>query len=259
MEGLKQVVDAYLAAMRGRYPDLPRRYLVIDLETTGVDLRSDLIVQIGHCLVDGGQPVDTAAFVLDWAAAGKVTAEWLAERLARTRRYVEEDSAGRPTGRRYRFTPERLRQEGADPLAILAFYASWLEDLRQEGVFLVAHNGYHFDCALLERHFQRLLQKPYQFAADEVCDTGMLVKAAQAGLSFWPGDTPQSFSQRVYRERLKGVRWALDSFCVPYFQLDRKYGLRADDAHEADWDVHVTHLLFQECLARAGFLAPVSS
>jgi DNA polymerase III epsilon subunit-like protein len=250
------VVRGYLAAMQGRFRSFPRDYLVFDLETTGIDLKEDLILQIGHCLVLGGEPVDTADFVLDWTARPGIDAGWLGKRIERTREFVEYDKDGRPSGRHYRFSPERLRQEGSDPLAILRFYHDWLQELRGERLFLVAHNGYHFDCCLLERHFHQFLASPFVFGDWEVFDTGMVVKAMQMNLPFWRGETPRSFSRRAYGQRLRGVRWALDTFCVPHFNLDKKHNLQAGDAHEAAWDVHVTHLLFQECLQAANSAVP---
>jgi DNA polymerase III epsilon subunit-like protein len=251
MDALTRVVQGYLKAMAGRIKETPGDYLVVDLETTGVDLAKDLIVQIGHCLVRDNRIIDNGSVVLDWHRVPLIEPAWLEERMVQTRNYVEYDKEGQPTGRRYRFTPQRLRTVGVDPPEVLRFYMEWLLELRQQGYFFIAHNGFHFDCALLERHFARLFESPFRFEDREVFDTGMVVKAFQAGLYFHPGESPRDFANRVRPLRLKGIRWALDSFCVPYFKLDEKYQMDTNDSHEACWDVRATHLLFQELLARA--------
>jgi DNA polymerase III epsilon subunit-like protein len=249
-------VKRLFALMEGRFRNFPNDYLVLDTETTGVVFGDDLIWQIGHCFVRNSLPVDRGNVLLDWTRHPRVQQNWLRQRIEATRRHVEYDKDGRPTGKKFHITYERMRDEGVSPEPILQEYLAWFEELHEDQVFFVAHNGYHFDAEMLTSHFWRFLGKRWGFDDGELMDTGMVLKAAQSSLVPWTGETLQDFSRRAYSQRLRGVRWALDQYAVPKFGLDKKYGLDMSQAHDAGFDAYVTHLLFQEFVefARSGEL-----
>jgi DNA polymerase III epsilon subunit-like protein len=238
-------VNGLFNLMRGRFASFPNDYLVVDTETSGTDPRKDVITQMGHCLVKGRKVVDQAGLVLDWTRHPSVDQEWLRGRLISTK-YQVEFKDGQPTGKTYHMSYERMRQEGANPDAVLREYLEWFKDIRQSKMFFVAHNGWHFDGQMFTFHFHRLFNEHWAFDDYELFDTGMVAKAAQSSVGPWPGETPKQFCARVYAQRLKGVRWALDTYCVPTFGLAEKYHLDMEAAHDADFDCFVTHLLMEE-------------
>lgn len=245
------VINKLFRALRNRYKCFPDDYMVIDLETTGLDPHADLIGQIGHCVVVDRKPVNTVGIVLNWAAHPGVDHAWLQRRLEETKYHVENKD-GNPTGRRYCLSMQRMLQEGADPIPILAFYLDWLKEIRQQGKFIIAHNGYNFDCRWLEVAFKRFLGATWRFGDNEVFDTGMAEKASQANIMPWQEESLRAFSERVGDQRLKGVRWALDHHCAPKYGLAKKYNIDIAKAHEAGHDCLMAHYLFEEFRNLAG-------
>lgn len=246
-------------ARRHRFHNFPRDYLVVDIETTGVERGLDLIVQIGHCYVLDGVPVDRSGTVLDWTSHPAINRQWLADRMVRVKRQVEFDRDGRPTGKRYHLTYDRLRDEGADPVAILRVYRDWFAKLRADRRFFVSHNGISFDGPFLDEAFQKFLGTSHSFLDGEMFDTGMIEKALRGNLGVWTEDSPKDFFERVGKRPLKGVRWALDAFAIPAHNLHVKHALDMSLAHTADYDAYLCHLLFQHYLGEAGWVAPTQA
>jgi DNA polymerase III epsilon subunit-like protein len=246
MRMIRDTVHGLFNRMQSRFVNFPSDYLVIDTETTGVEIKKDLITQVGHCYVRDGKPIDQGAFVLDWTRHPQIDQKWLAQRLEACKRHVEIDKYnGQPSGRTYHMSYARMRDEGSDPEAILREYCSWFKDVRQQRLFFVAHNGYHFDCQLFAEHFSTFVKESFHFDDYEVFDTGMVEKAAQASVGIWPEETPKAYSRRVYSMWLRGVKWNLDKACVPKYGLDKDHNLHMDEAHDAGYDSYVTHLLFE--------------
>jgi DNA polymerase III epsilon subunit-like protein len=239
------------------FRNFPCDYLAVDIETTGVEKGLDLIVQIGHCAVVNGVPVDRSGTLLDWTAVPSVDQRWLADRLALVKKRVEFDRQGQPTGKHYHVTYDRLRAEGADPIAVLRAYRDWFAKIRADGLFLVSHNGNQFDAPFLSGAFSVFLGEDHPVLDGEMFDTGMVEKALRGNLGLWAEDTPKSFFDRVGRQPLKGVRWALDAFAIPQHGLHVKHALDMSLAHTADYDAYLCHLLFQHYLDESGRRLPV--
>jgi len=258
MAEIAQIVAPLLTRMSAtrKFRNFPRDYLVVDIETTGVELGLDLIVQIGHCVVIDGKPVDRVATLLDWSRVPAIDSRWLSDRLARVKRHVETDKQGQPTGKKYHITYDRLTQDGVEPVAVLNVYRDWFDHVRADNMFFVSHNGIKFDGPFLNEAFTRWLDKPFIFDPLEMLDTGMVEKALRANELPWPEETAANFYSRVGAMRLKGVRWALDAFAIPQHGLDVKHGLDLSAAHSADFDCYMCHLLFEHYLEKTAALQP---
>ena len=232
---IQMIVRGLFEIMRGRFRDFPNNYLAVDTETTGVSLDEDLIWQAGHCLVRDRVIANKDGFILDWTRHPSVDQNWLKARLEETKQRVEFDAEGRPTGRKFHISYERMAKEGVEPEPILESYLAWFKELRQDGYFLVAHNGYQLDANMFQAHFRWLFDDQFTFGEFEIFDSGMVCKAAQANLVPWPGDSVKDFCQRAYSQRLKGVKWSLGGYAVPTFGLDKKHNLNMNEAHDASF------------------------
>jgi DNA polymerase III epsilon subunit-like protein len=230
---------------RDRFRSFPDDYLVLDTETTGVDFKQDLIWQVGHCLVNGRRPGDRGGVLLDWTRHPKINQAWLKQRLVDTKQKVEFDRDGRPTGKTYHISYERMAAEGVEPEPILREYLNWLREAHQDRLFFIAHNGYRFDAAMFQAHFDRFLGQRWLFDEWELFDTGMVEKASQAMMAPWPTDTMRSFAKRVDSQRLRGIKWSLDQHCVPRYKLVERHHLDMAAAHDAGFDCYLCHLLFE--------------
>lgn len=233
-----------IMARAKRFRNFPNEYLVIDVETSGVQFGLDLILGVGYSLVIDRKEVDRGNFVLDWTRHPRVDQRWLRQRIVECKQNVEWKH-GKPTGRTYQFSYERLRQDGSDPLEVLREYLALLNDIRDDGQFFVAHNGYHFDVRLLQEHFDTFLKQTFKLDDNELIDTGMIEKGSRASMIPWEGDSVRTWSERVYKQWLKGVSWALDKHCIPYYGIDKKYNIDLSQAHDAGFDCWMTHLLLE--------------
>lgn len=261
-------VDELFADLHKTVGGVPDDYLVFDVETSGVT-PTDLILQIGHCLVRGRKVVDWQSFCLDWRqAAGRLpdrcepawacnhrdlqdgNVGWLKTKI------LDVEQAFRQKGLVGRITWERLAREGNDPLAILGAYRDWFQEVADRGQFFLAHNGYMFDCRLFEAHFANVLGRPFTFGENAVLDTGTLLKAAQVPTTPRRGESLRAFSGRVAGFRRRGLRWSLSEFAVPLFGLKAKFDGQAD-SHDAGHDAVMAHLLFEELRALAARQLPL--
>ncbi len=235
------VASHFFRRFTQRFGVLPRSYLCIDTETTGVDTHSDLIVQLGHCLVLHGEaaPEHNAETLLDWTREPGVDQVWLRDRLARVKAQVESKP-----GAIYPYTYSLLAERGQPPREVLQDYLALLDDTRAAGYPLVAHNGWKFDVALLRNHFKRWLGQDWDLGLDEMFDTGAICKASQGGLYPDSTDSIKSFSLRVAEVRLKGVFWNLTA-AMERYGLFVKYGMDKAKMHGAAQDCLCCHYLLE--------------
>ena len=223
------------------YGQLPDTYLTIDLETTGNQSADDYIVQIGHCFVRDRQIIDRNSFYLDWSYSSVHNGEVKRRLTELNKLLLDKDPA------RNIITPEILHTQGSDPKTILTHYKDWIEELHEESIPLVTHNGCLFDMAFLYQHFVRFLGDPeWAVRNDLVFDTGAMVKAAQLDEPvFYPNEDLFTMAVRINTLRRKGVRWSLSDFVVPGLCFDEKYNLDKKNSHHAGHDAYVVHLLFE--------------
>lgn len=254
-------VNGLFNIMSPHFRNFPNDYIVIDVETTGVKFykgdmpdffpSSDLITQLGCCIVKDSKAVCQSAVVLDWTQLSTIDQNVLKERLAFTKQAVEFRD-GQPTGKHYHMSYDKLK-EGRNPIEALKLFKQNVFDVaRAEGMFFVAHNGYHFDARMIENHYWHWLEEHIGFGPNEIFDTGMVEKGSQSNSSPWMGDTVKDWSYRTYKVRLKDVKWSLDRACVARYRLSDRHYLpvnlegRLDEAHDAGFDCLVNHLLFEE-------------
>ena len=240
------MVKEWAKRLADRYGGFPSSYMCLDLETSGPDAASDLILNIGHVIVEDGEVVSRADAFLDWTRGDLVEAEWLADRMAYTRYQMREK------GKTYQMHYETLREKGEPPVEVLKAYLGLLRAQQEAGYAFVMHNGYNFDAPRLCNHFQRWLGETFDFGDWGIVDTGMFCKASQLNAVPDRSDTLASWSRRVGGVRAKGIYWALDGFALQAYDLVRKYNLNPEEAHGAGYDSYATHCLYNELRLLAG-------
>lgn len=223
MTGLRKLVQEIAKRCPGGV--LPSSYLVIDLETSGLNwsrkVNPDVVVQLGYAAVSKRQLVTNAAFLIK-RPAGTMSAE-----------------ASAVNG----ITDEMLDKQGAEPAEIYPKLVKLMELYRSSDCMHVGHNIVGFDApflaADLERHGIGL-----KFRSNEFLDTGMMYKAAQLRTYPSPQEDLTRFFARI-RDTRSRVRWKL-TLAIEQLKLDVKHGIDLTKAHDAAFDCRMTHLLLEE-------------
>lgn len=231
----------------------PASYMCLDTEYTGGNASKDLIMEIGHCIVEDGKVVDRLNLVLDWSRSPVVPNHWLRSRLNHQRLQM---------GDKWRITWEVMKQEGIDPIEALSFYYDLFAVWSDRDLPFVAHNGYTADERMLAGSFEGFLQKPFTFGDQSLIDTGAIHKATLISQSSSPdleraklkavpksGDSMRSYFKRVAGMHAKGIYWNVKS-CLEYYGLIEKYSLDEESFHSAGFDAYCTHLLMEEYRSR---------
>jgi hypothetical protein len=227
----------------------PSSYLCFDTEFTGRSERDDLIVEIGHVLVEDGKVVDKLNLVLNWYEFDSVSPSWLDYKLSQMRTHI---------GPGWRLSPAVLQSEGIHPLKALRFYHKLFQTWSQRGLFFVAQNGINADEPMLRGNLNRFLNKSFEIPANSYFDTGAIFKADQ----IWKAkdgdlvnyqsvmlptrtDTLKSYFKRVCGSRVRGVQWSL-KLILDHFDLIRKHELDASQLHNAGFDAMCLHWIMEE-------------
>ena len=230
----------------------PDTYLCIDTEYTGGNEREDLIVEIGHIMVQDGHVVDRMNVVLDWTTHKEISAEFLRYKLDNIRSHMGSD---------WRVTLEVMQEEGISPIKALRFYDKLFRTWHARDLPYVAHNGRSAEERMLRGNFNRFINKPFFMSANQLWDTGALFKATRlfesTSATYAPhrwksipdhSDSLKSYFERVIGARIRGLHWNL-KYCLEYYDLIGKL----EDTHrfhQADYDAYCSHLLMQEYKSR---------
>ena len=230
----------------------PDTYLCIDTEYTGGNEREDLIVEIGHVMVQDGNVIDRMNVVLDWTTHEDISSAFLRYKLDNIRSHMGSD---------WRITWEVMQEEGVSPVKAFRFYDKLFSTWQARDLPYVAHNGRSAEERMLRGNFNRFINKPFVMQANQLWDTGAIFKATQLFESSseaqashrWKAipdssDSLKSYFDRVIGARIKGLRWNL-KYCLEHYSLMGKL----EDTHrfhQADYDAYCSHLLMQEYKSR---------
>jgi hypothetical protein len=236
----------FTAKYNHQFPD---SYLCIDTEYTGNDKRTDLIVEIGHTMVQQGKVVDSKSLILNWYGYPGITDTWLNYRLNLIRANV---------GSGWRLTPEVIRKEGIDPLRALKFYEELFTAWQKNNLPFVAQNGQNADERIISGNFDRFLNKPFSLPDNGYFDTGAIYKADKVWQTLHGdlanfrsvmmpvrGDTLKTYFNRVINTRINGVKWKLDLIMEEY-DLINKHKINKNDFHGAGFDSMCLHWIMEE-------------
>jgi len=235
------MTNRILAHWTGQLGSFPDEYICYDLETTGLSFDSDLIWQIGHCRISGGEAESFHSTCLNWYAHPAINPRWLDERIEKHAEHMT--AAGKPTG----CSAARVRS-GQNPKEVLGRYAKLFSEVQRAGV-VAGHNIARFDNAMFASNMARCFAPGFTFDSRRTLDTAAIVKAAQLNMLPKRDELPGDFCRRILTKTYApGVYFSLDRHCIPHYKLDELYGVDPTRMHSAGYDAMVTHLLMQELL-----------
>jgi len=235
---LRQLADRWIAEAG----EFPSNYLVYDLETTGFRKESDLIVELGHCVVKDNVAEYYHSQVLGWdQMPDDIEHEWLQYKIQQCADHMAS------AGRQSHMTWERMCEEGEDPIEALDSYYELLMSAQEQGVFIAGHNFLGFDNARFAHACDEWLGKKFEILnPNRVIDTAAIEKAVQLDLAPFPEETLVDFFRRVTSRSAKGTKHNLDQHCVKKYRLEEKYDMNPADAHTAGFDSVLVHWLINE-------------
>ena len=206
--------------------ELPSSYLVLDLETSGLQFNPkegepSVIVQVGYAAVSEGKVVSSNAHYLQRPAG---TMSGTAERITR-------------------ITDGMLQQLGEPPMEFYQRFLPLLDLYIKNKCMIVGHNVVSFDIPFLKAELGRA-GIGFSFDDNLIIDTGCLFKAAQIGTRPGTLETLAAFLKRIRYTRSR-VKWNL-AYSVSSLDLDREFNLDLEQAHDAGFDCYATYLLFEK-------------
>lgn len=236
---LSNAASGALRSWFRNYP-IPRSYVAIDLETSGLDVEKDRVIHIGWCTVEDTRTVLSEGVVLDWTRVlnGPELAKFEHD-LERTKRSMEARGNG------YRWTVDEVRSRGVNPRDALDRFAMSRKDRP-----MVAHHGWGFDYPMLGNLYKKF-GLDFEVPHVDLLDTCLMARAILGPLEHLPNE-----DYRAYVRRLSQVRCAKHTLrdCVTLFDL-HQYGVDPKHGHDAEYDAWVCSLVLERMRELSGTTA----
>lgn len=150
-------------------------------------------------------------------------------------------------------TADVSMRNGLPREAVIRHVKDLLAESRDSNYVFIGHNVARFDIPMILAEIaDQTGDDQFELDDNNLLDTGIMVKAAQAGAFPKEHESNWDFVRRVADMHLS-VAWSLDDFCVPKFGLDFKYGVDPAEQHlSAAYDCWVTACLvdsiYKDCL-----------
>jgi hypothetical protein len=227
----------------GRFP---RSYLCFDTEFTGNSQQSDLVMEIGHVIVEDNVVVDHGSFVLNWYAA-KIDAGWLDYKLGSLRSVIGES---------WRLSPSFVKAKGHDPLSVLRFYHDLFDTWKKRDLPFVAQNGVWADEKMIRSNFNRFLNRNFELPSSGYFDTGVLFKANRVFEPDSPfkayknivfpvaGESLRDYFIRIAGVKISGLKWNMSAI-LAFYGLTEKHAIDVGQLHGAAFDAMCVHHIMQ--------------
>lgn len=226
--------------------EFPSSYLCFDTEFTGNSQEADLVLEIGHVIVENNEVVDHKSFVLNWYKAG-IDAGWLNYKLSHLRGIIGEG---------WRFSSSFIKEKGHDPIDVLRFYCELFDTWKKRELPFVAQNGIWADERMLRSNFNRYLNRSFDLPASGYFDTGVLFKASRIldpGSPFGiykgivlpaAGETLKDYFIRVAGVKISGLKWNMAAI-LDFYNLTEKHAIDNGQLHGAAYDAMCVHHIMQ--------------
>lgn len=237
--------DIWMARVVSHLGPLPSNYIVFDVESTGLDLSNDFVVQLGYAIVIDKELAECSCQVVDWTHnRPEDFCAWLENRMSVTKQSMES----RNVGAFYKHSIARMKEFGVPAYDAFTHFMDITNFCKSHRFGFVAHNGIKFDQPMLDRNVKHLRGETDGFTFDNInrryFDTMGLERGSQSRILPYPDDTWFSFTNRLVHEGGR-LYSSLDRHCAKKYDLVTKHSLHGD-AHEADFDCRLTHHLFEE-------------
>ena len=247
-----------LGRILGEPLQMPQDYVVFDLETTGLELDTDVIWQIGFYLVRDGEPWDNRRrgmdVMVETSEKQLLSNRFEIERIARKRMEVFPETMPEAIVKAEQSYLHQFRGDTRPVPRLVAIKeaASFLETCINRGIPVVGHNLVRFDIPFFLKEC-RNAGVSFRSPDTNIIDTGMLIKSCMTRRRVLDTEyyRPAAFYRRVADERRRGAVFALDRYCVWYWRLDLKYGVETNKGHAAGYDCWVTSLVLRELIDTA--------
>jgi hypothetical protein len=231
----------------------PSSYLAFDTEYCGSNEREDLIMEIGHVMVEDGVVVDKLNVVLNWYSHPEIQHSLLDYKLNNMRNYV---------GPGWVLLPDAVKENGIDPIKALRFYQKLFAAWNKRGLPFVAQNGQAADERMLRGNFNRFINYPFELPPNGYFDTGAIFKATQVW-NATEGDavnhrqmmlphrseTLKQYFHRIIHTRLSGIKWNIDCI-LDHYKLNDKHEVSSEQRHTAGFDAECLHWIMEEYSSR---------
>lgn len=244
------IIDAWPVEFCQKYGyHFPADYVSFDTEFTGNSNDKDLVLEIGHTLVEGGKVKDKLNLILNWYDYPGIDYSWLDYKLKNNQNFV---------GKGWVLTPDYIKKNGINPLKALSFYQRFFETCDNSGLFFVAQNGITADERILRSNFNRYLNKSFSLPENRYFDTGAIFKAnqiyeARLGDAVYyksvilphKSESLKSYFKRVIGLRISGLKWSL-GLILDHYDLMSKHGVTEEKLHSAGYDSLCLHWIMEE-------------
>lgn len=194
---------ARAAELLSLFPAIHDRYLVLDFETTGLDIAAEHTVpyQAGLLVVEDGNKVDQIEMRLDWQTYFRDRGTGVAFEL-RVAEVINQ-----MTARGNFCDPWPVMANGEPPLDALQDLFAIVTAYSDAGYPIVGYNCWHYDRALFKKYFKT--DNSPMWAAERWLDVGMLFKAnlfPSLRSPLTDGSQLEAWYSQVYGYRGKG-KW----------------------------------------------------
>jgi len=204
--------------------NLPKTYIVYDLETTGLNYKEDEAVEIGALKVIDGVEVERRVWLLRPSVP-------------------MNEQASEVTG----ITQELLEREGRDPKECwqeFAEFCGFTKDNHGLNIPIVGHNILRFDNLFISK---ALTDLGYLLEGTTIyVDTAGIYKAEALKLEQRPGEPDIEFMNRALSIKAYGLKYSLG-------KVFEEYGgdpAALQDAHRVDGDITMTNFIYSKLIEK---------
>lgn len=202
---------------------MQKDYVVWDLETTGLDPKTNHILEIAALVIKDGEVVNTYSTLLNHGI--DIPAEASAV---------------------HGITKEMCEKEGITPSTAIMDLIGFLTDANVH----ITHNGFRFDIPFLIESFKRTCKAPESFTTqleaglyERGLDTAVLYKARnmQPPLERRFEESFKAFADRVMSVRVFGLKYNV-GVCCDTLGIDKSQATQ----HRALGDITLTNLIYKK-------------
>lgn len=213
---------------------MPVSYVVLDIETSGLNHDHDKVLQIGWCTVQNRRCQENAGIVIDHTVGmSDLELAMLKSRIDATAGKMKE------LGKQYGWSVSRIQEKGVSPKIAV----NKLVEVTEPFDDVLAHYGIAFDYPMLSN-----LTKPINgfelpnLESGHIHDSALMYKACVARIRPRPRESYVSYISRIMDTR-GPFKYSMAT-CITYFGLEAQ-GAVVRRSHDAIYDTWLAHLVYE--------------